>query len=96
MSITQTQTEPIGTDYEICHSGRRSQPPIPPVISSGAVRRSREIRTHLVHHLDDTHRDPQIRIMQVEPGPPLQVRYPLPVVHRRAPYRPVDIIPLIQ
>lgn len=37
MSITQTQTEPIGTDYEICHSGQRSQPPVPPVISSGGL-----------------------------------------------------------
>lgn len=34
MSITQTQTEPIGTDYEICHSGQRPQPP---VISSGGL-----------------------------------------------------------
>ena len=37
MSITQTQTEPIGTDYEICHSGQRPQPPIPPVISFSEV-----------------------------------------------------------
>ena len=37
MSITQTQTEPIGTDYEICHSGQRPQPPIPSVIPGGGL-----------------------------------------------------------
>ena len=50
------------------------------------------VRAHLVHHLDDAHRVPQVRIVQMEMRPPLQVCYPLPVVHRRAPYRPVDII----
>lgn len=48
MSITQTQTEPIGTDYEICHSGRRPQLPIPPVISSGGLwPKSRNLSLHL-------------------------------------------------
>ena len=50
------------------------------------------VRTHLPDHLDDAHRVPKIRIMQMEMRPALQVRYPLPVVHRRAPYRPVDFI----
>ena len=40
------------------------------------------VRSHAVHHLDQTHRVPQIGVMEMEIRLPLKVRDPLTVVHR--------------
>ena len=51
---------------------------------------------YFAYHLQDAHRVAEVRVVEVEAGTALKVRYALAVVHRRAPDGAVDVVALVQ